>query len=651
VAGARAERMIDPELALLLASRAYRLHPDAETESALRQATADARSILTMDAHSEIHSLAVVSDSQVADADRMGTITVRDLQGRTPPITAPVQGHSFAFGPDGRLVIALLDQEPGGSRIVLWRPGDSDEVRSLAPPSGGVGLVAYSPDGRWVAATGEGSHVHVWDTTQDRPPRSLSYTGEMRDFAFGPGGRLVLGTMDGTIRIWDVGGTAPPVVIRQPSEFSPSSVAFSPDGDRIAVGGLDKVMVWPADGRTEPQIYRGPEYWYTSVAFSPDGHRIAAGTNERTIRIWNISDSTRGLALRGHQGGVHDLAFSPDGRRLVSASGDSTVRVWDTTGAADPTTVALPAAHHPAQLSGNGDFAAVSGEDGTVAVFPARTPQNVTTLRNTPPNLESLAVSADGRGVAASSPDSERIHWWRTETGGEPAVRECPHLPVPVSKAIALNDDGKALAANCVGGQLLLWRADGSQVADRIDYAGAIAISPDGTRVATIRDQAGLVLWEPAGREVRRTLKGQSGPADHVRFSQDGRLLAVAGNDGTIRVWTVATDDDPVVLTGTVGQTTAISFSPDGKRIAGVSTDDVIRLWNTDGSGEPLTFDHPAARQLVFSADGRQIITLHGTNIRFTPCEVCGPIDEVLALAGQRTTRDFTPEERARYLR
>ena len=79
---------------------------------------------------------------------------------------------------------------------------------------------------------------------------------------------------------------------------------------------------------------------------------------------------------------------------------------------------------------------------------------------------------------------------------------------------------------------------------------------------------------------------------------------------------------------------------------------DVVRLWNTDRSGEALTFDHPTgARQIAFSADGRQLITLHGATARFTPCDVCGPINEVLTLAGQRTTRDFTPEERAKYLR
>lgn len=105
------------------------------------------------------------------------------------------------------------------------------------------------------------------------------------------------------------------------------------------------------------------------------------------------------------------------------------------------------------------------------------------------------------------------------------------------------------------------------------------------------------------------------------------------------------------VLTGALGHTTAISFSPDGTRLAGIGTDNLVRLWNTDGSGEALTFDHPAGtQQLAFSADGRHFVTLYGANVRLTPCEVCGPIADVLALASRRATRELTAEERATYL-
>lgn len=650
-AGARAERMTDPELALLLAQRAYRLRPDDETESVLRQATTDARSTVTMDAHSaEVYSVAI-SGSQVASADMTGLVKVWDLYGRTPPVTAPVRGHFVDFGPDGRLAIASADWLGGNSQVVLWRPGDSGPARRFAltmpaRPS----RIAYSTDGRWIAVVGDDSHVYVWDTTRPGSPTSLGYTGGSSALAFGPRGQLVLASDDNTVRIWNVAATRPPIMIRLPEDLFPTAVAVSPDGRGIAVGGAGKVMVWPAGGRSGPRLYRSPEHWYTSVAFSPDGRRIAAGTSERTIRIWDASDSTRGLVLRGHRGAVRALAFGADGRRLVSGSDDFTARVWDTT--ADPL-VSLPASHGTTVLSPDGRFALASTEPGTISVFSTRNPQNATKLRNAQSGLLFPAVSANGRGVAAAALD-EQIRWWRPGAGDEPEILECRRrLNQATSNEVALSGDGRVLAVNCGDGEIRVWRAEAGQLAARIRGFGPMAINRDATLMAIQTDANGMVLWDLAAGRTRRTLTVQTGPDDRVGFSPDGRLLAVAGADGAIRIWTVSGNDDPVVLTGTVGTTEAISFSPDGRLIVGAGTDDITRLWNTDGSGEAIILDHPAdAQQIAFSADGRQLIALHAeTSVRFTSCEVCGPISEVLALAGQRTTRGFTPEERARYLR
>jgi WD40 repeat protein len=658
-AGARAARTTDPELALLLASRAYRLHPDPETESVLRQATADTRTTFIMDSHDAEVSSVAVSGSLVASAETDGVVKVWDLRGRTPLVTVPVRGAYVDFGPDGRLAIARSSLQRGSGQVVLWRSGDGAAVRPLDPPlSAGVARVAYSPEGRWVAAVGLDSYVHVWDITRGGSPTLLRYKGAPGDLAFGRGGRLALALDDGSVRIWDVGGTAAPVVLRLPEKVGPASVAFSADGRRIALGGFAKVMVWSVDGRTGPEIYRGPESLFISVAFSPNGRRIAAGTDERSIRIWDASDSTPGvelpgLTLRGHHGAVLDLAFSPDGRRLVSGSDDATVRVWDTTAAADPVTVALPSAQRiPAMLGDDGGFAAAFAEPGTITVLPTRTPRDATTLRDAPAGVRLLAVGAAGRGVAAAVRGNEQIHWWRTAAGDEPTVLECRRRPGMISDNEAvLSADGHVLAANCNDNEIRVWRAGDRRVAGRVQGLGPIAVNGDATLVAMFRaTDGGLVLWDPAAGRVVRTLKGQHGSAEHVRFSPDGRLLAVAGDDGAIRVWTVAGDDEPTVLTGTVEHTAAMSFSPDGRLIAGVGTDDVVRLWNTDGSGEALTFAHPHVRQVAFSADGRQLITLYGASVRFTECEGCGPIDDVLALAGRRAARDFTPEERAKYL-
>jgi hypothetical protein len=279
---------------------------------------------------------------------------VLTLKGHDPKRRIPQFGlvRSLAWGPDGtRLASAGLD-----GAVKIWEVADGREVFALPADHGPVWSVAWSPDGARLAAGAQDGTIRVVEGL-GRTPRAHVFKAHeprrmgdgrvdgVRTVAWSPqGDRLASGGIDRLVKLWDpIRGVE---LARMPEHKSwILAVSWSPDGKRLASASADfLITVWDVETREKLATMRGHNDWVDAVAWSPDGTRLASAGIDNSVRIWDPRTGAETLALRGKAGMFHDVAWHPDGAQLAAASSDGQVWVWDATRGfeRDTTTRALP---------------------------------------------------------------------------------------------------------------------------------------------------------------------------------------------------------------------------------------------------------------------------------------------------------------------
>jgi eukaryotic-like serine/threonine-protein kinase len=539
-------------------------------------------------------------------------------------LTLRAQADNFlavAFSPDGKTLAAaewqgriqLWDRQTGEPRLTT---GVTTEGRR-AGLDGGVSALAFSPDGRSLAGPGPGRSLMLYAVDTGLPTLSFEGTPEaVLSLAFSPDGRsLVAALAKHRMRIWDAndghfihrdfGGHAGPV----------AAVAFSPDGRTIASASYDRtVKLWkPKEKRQPLAILKGHTDEVRAVAFSPDGRRLASAGLDRTLRVWDAASWAPVNVIRGHTGAGASLAYLPDSVRVLTGSADETVRVWDTASshelrafkghAADVTAVAV-------NPDGR-DFASTGG-DRTLRVWDAASPPRPRTLESPSVltyggGVECVAFSPDGRRLA-SGHDDNALRVWELPSG------KTLHVIKGHTKRImcvVFSRDGRTIASGANDGTVRLW--DAATGGPRITFTGhtdairGIVVTPDGNIILSGGSDASIQAWDAATGVVRYTLRGHPDGVTALTLSPDGRTLASAGYDDTASLWDLPSGQPRATLRGHTIRITSVAFSPDGQTVATSSYDHSVRLWDAaDGSLEGTLLGHiDAVDSLAFSPDGR----------------------------------------------
>ena len=461
----------------------------------------------------------------------------------------------------GKSAVCAVAVRPGGGQVavgtadgmltVLATKGDKAEVIAAeSAHQAGTAAVAYTPDGARLGTCGGDGVVRVWELSDTGAPtpgpkfvppaRPGASANPMSALAFTADGRfLAAAGADGIVHVWDVQAGTEVRGLRGHTDWV-TAAAFRPDGQALVSVAADQAVRVFDLSRRDTESAGGHSLPIRGVAVSRDGVRAATASEDRTVKVWEIATGKELATLTGAGDPLNAVAFAgPD--TVVAAGDDLWVRWWAVGPAKE---VRKASSDRVFNLAATPDGDSVAGvwakPDDKVAAFDIFSGDGKSPpvqVREEDRILSCAAIAADATvGITGGADGVVRV--WDLTTQ-ERVGGDWPLFADAVAD-IGLTPDKKTLVAIDVNGTVKVADATTREVKETIKSAVpagevyAMTVSRTGDKFATLSDAGEVKLWSMAGKELRSWKLPT--PANAAGFTPDGKRLVTGNRDGTLYV-------------------------------------------------------------------------------------------------------------------
>ncbi|MDJ0692443.1 MAG: WD40 repeat domain-containing protein [Xenococcaceae cyanobacterium MO_188.B32] len=255
-------------------------------------------------------------------------------------------------------------------------------LTTLGKHSDKVLSVAFSPDGNTLASGGEDGRLKIWELTTNKFMRVLQeHNSEICALAWSPDSKTIASSIDNAVKLYPT--ETGKLISNLEHGSKVLTIAWSSDGKILASGSNDStIKLWDVNTGDCLRVLTGHGDSVNDLVFSPDGETLASSSDDSTIKLWDVATGKYFQTWRGYNDTVNSIAFSPDEPILVSGSKDCTIKFWNIYTGQCLKTISEQAAVTSVVFSPDGKTVASSSKYGQIKLWDVETGECLQTLKS-----------------------------------------------------------------------------------------------------------------------------------------------------------------------------------------------------------------------------------------------------------------------------